>query len=315
MPRNKKNNGKNHTSKNLTVSENNDKGNGIWNIFRFGESYTSLILGIVVVVVATVVLLTAVRGRNNDVRLPEVSQKNIAVDIQDGVQALPAISTIAAVRQDSKNAVKEPTKATTATPTKEPVKKITSVPTKAVVKKITVTKTKPTNTPAPRKAVVTASPIVKVSPTVNVQKIQQDQKKVNNAQVAGKTYKVAQGDTLWSIAEKKYNSGYNWVDIKEANKISNPNMISAGQTLVLPDVKAKAPIMAGSTKGGQGAVVAQQNGKIVGNSYTVVKGDNLWNISVRAYGDGFAWVKIARVNKLSNPNLIHPGNKFIIPRE
>lgn len=303
MPRVKKNNGKNNSAKDLQVAESNNT-NSFWNIFRFGESYTSLILGIVVVVVATVVLLTAVRGRNNEVRLPEVSQKNIAVDIQDGVQVLPAISTIAAVRQDREADVEEP------------VKKVTAVPTKAVVKNITKTQVKPTNTPAPTRVVVKLSPTVKVSPTIKAQKIQNKEVKSNMAQqIKGKTYKVAQGDSLWSIAEKKYNSGYNWVDIKEANKISNPNMISAGQTLVLPDVKAKAPIMAGSTKGGQGAVVAQQSGKIVGNSYTVVKGDNLWNISVRAYGDGFAWAKIARVNKLSNPNLIHPGNKFIIPRE
>lgn len=302
MPRTKKSNGKNSSAKELQVNEGNN-GNSFWNIFRFGESYTSLILGIIVVVVATVVLLTAVRGRNNEVRLPDVSQKNIAVDIQDGVQVLPAISTIAAVRQDRDADVEE-------------VKKVTAVPTKAVVKNITKTQVRPTNTPVPTKIVIKSSPTIKISPTVKAQKAQDKVVKESKSQkIEGKTYKVAKGDTLWSIAEKKYNSGYNWVDIKEANKISNPNMISAGQTIVLPDVKAKAPIVAGTSKGGSVGKSVAQGEKIVGNSYTVVKGDNLWNISVRAYGDGFAWVKIARVNKLTNPNLIHPGNKFIIPRE
>jgi nucleoid-associated protein YgaU len=36
-------------------------------------------------------------------------------------------------------------------------------------------------------------------------------------------YTVKEGDTLWSIAEKFYKSGYNWVDIVEANSLANPN--------------------------------------------------------------------------------------------
>ena len=33
-----------------------------------------------------------------------------------------------------------------------------------------------------------------------------------------KTYTVKFGDYLWSIAEKIYGSGYNWVDLADANK-------------------------------------------------------------------------------------------------
>jgi nucleoid-associated protein YgaU len=54
--------------------------------------------------------------------------------------------------------------------------------------------------------------------------------------------------------------------------------------------------------------------KINGNSYTVVKGDNLWEIAVRAYGDGYKWTEIAKANKLANPDIIHSGNKFTLPR-
>ncbi len=53
---------------------------------------------------------------------------------------------------------------------------------------------------------------------------------------------------------------------------------------------------------------------ITGATYEVVKGDSLWKIAVRAYGDGYQWVKIARENKLVNPNLIHPGNLLALPR-
>src|SRR3989338_2033802 len=39
--------------------------------------------------------------------------------------------------------------------------------------------------------------------------------------ISGRTYKVKMGDTLWSIAEAKYQSGYNFSDIVVANKLKN----------------------------------------------------------------------------------------------
>lgn len=51
-------------------------------------------------------------------------------------------------------------------------------------------------------------------------------------------------------------------------------------------------------------------------TYTVKKGDCLWNISKRYYGKGSDWKKIYNANKKvigKNPNLIYPGQKFVIP--
>lgn len=42
-------------------------------------------------------------------------------------------------------------------------------------------------------------------------------------------------------------------------------------------------------------------------SYTVVKGDNLWSICKRHYGDGLKYKEIAKNNSIANPNLIYPG--------
>lgn len=52
-----------------------------------------------------------------------------------------------------------------------------------------------------------------------------------------------------------------------------------------------------------------------GSSYTVVKGDCLWKIAQRAYGDGSRWIEIYNANagQISNPNLIFPGQTFVIP--
>lgn len=50
-------------------------------------------------------------------------------------------------------------------------------------------------------------------------------------------------------------------------------------------------------------------------TYTVVKGDCLWNIAKKYYGDGSKWTKIYNANKskIKNPNLIYPGQKLTIP--
>ena len=52
-------------------------------------------------------------------------------------------------------------------------------------------------------------------------------------------------------------------------------------------------------------------------SYTVVKGDCLWNIAKKKehYGNGFAWPVIYKANrdKIKNPDLIYPDQVFSIP--
>lgn len=120
-----------------------------------------------------------------------------------------------------------------------------------------------------------------------------------------KMYIVKSGDSLWTIAESFYKSGYNWVDIAKANNLANPDDVFAGNQLVIPNVAPKtltvvpAPLAAHA---------------ITTNSYTVVKGDDLWDIAVRAYGDGYKWVEIARANNLANPDMIFSGNVLTLPR-
>jgi LysM repeat protein len=48
--------------------------------------------------------------------------------------------------------------------------------------------------------------------------------------------------------------------------------------------------------------------------YVVVKGDSLWKIAKQYYGNGALYTKIAAANpQIKNPNLIYPGQKFLIP--
>ena len=124
-----------------------------------------------------------------------------------------------------------------------------------------------------------------------------------------KVHIVQPNDNLWKISEKYYESGYNWVDITKENNLKNPNLISKGQELVIPEVQSKKATVLTKIADGDGKGTTA----ILESSYTVTKGDTLWNIAVRTYGDGYQWVKIARENNLSNPSLIHSGNILRLP--
>jgi nucleoid-associated protein YgaU len=48
---------------------------------------------------------------------------------------------------------------------------------------------------------------------------------------------------------------------------------------------------------------------------TVSRGDSLWRISRRAFGDGTHYAMVFRANReqIRNPNLIYPGQVFVLP--
>ena len=124
----------------------------------------------------------------------------------------------------------------------------------------------------------------------------------------GGEHTVIAGETLWSISEDLYGSGYNWTDIKNANKLTS-DRIEVGQKLLIPDVATKEPTITQKVVSATTSEAA-----ISGSTYTVVRGDSLWKIAVRSYGDGYKWVEIAKANKLVNPGLIHAGNVLTLPR-
>ena len=115
-------------------------------------------------------------------------------------------------------------------------------------------------------------------------------------------YVVKKGDNLWKIASNRYNSGYKWVDIAKENDLGNPSLLAVGQELKLPVVEAEKVEVEVAIEGGE---------------YKVERGDYLWDVSVRAYGDGYAWTKIWQANRdvLNSPDLLEIGMVLAIPRE
>lgn len=125
------------------------------------------------------------------------------------------------------------------------------------------------------------------------------------------TVKVEKGENLWTIAEKQYGSGYNWVDIAKENKLANANILVEGQELKLPKT---AVITLEQTTVPEKAEMQAVEPSITGDTYTVVKGDHLWKIAVSAYGDGYKWSEIAKANEIAHPNYIEVGQVLKLPR-
>lgn len=59
------------------------------------------------------------------------------------------------------------------------------------------------------------------------------------------------------------------------------------------------------------------NTSAIPKTHTVVKGDSLWTIARKYYGDGSKWAKIYEANKAKigkNPNVIYPKQVFVLPK-
>lgn len=159
----------------------------------------------------------------------------------------------------------------------------------------------------------------------------------------GGTYKVVEGDTLWSISEKSYGTGFEWERIAKENNVTSDIQLVVDQELRIPVIPPDASLLAvastqpttspeavatavaspvaspisspaATTAPVPPAATPTPTPTITGTSYKVVKGDTLWSIACRAYGDCFQWPKVAAANKLANPDLIFTDSTLTLPR-
>lgn len=93
---------------------------------------------------------------------------------------------------------------------------------------------------------------------------------------------------------------------------ARPKLIGAPK----PRVLARAP-SATSVASASPADVLTATPAEAGGSRVIARGDSLWALSRLAYGDGARYQAIFNANrdKIQNPNLIYPGQTFVVPQK
>lgn len=184
------------------------------------ESYISLVLGFLVVVVSGILLYNFITKRNASEPAVPAPSPTITEEV---ISTVSGTLTITAPQSTPTAVPSSPTTQPTASP----------APTASVT---------PTATPSPVMTIApsvtaTTTPKVVVSPVPAA------------ATQTGSTHTVQKGESLWKLAEKYYGSGFEWKKIAEANGLKNPRIIEVGQQLSIPSgVQKGADISATATQ-------------------------------------------------------------------
>lgn len=125
------------------------------------------------------------------------------------------------------------------------------------------------------------------------------------AQQGQTTHVVQAGENLFRIALRY---GTTWPALAAANGISNPNLIYAGQVLIIP-AGGQPPATPPPTTP-QPATPQPATPPATPQQYTVVAGDNLTRIAARF---GTTVAALVQANNIVNPNLIYVGQVLNIP--
>ena len=166
------------------------------------------------------------------------------------------------------------------TPTSEATPAITPTPSAELATPTPVAVIETSPTPVP-----TSTPAPTVAPTVVPTAVPTA---APTAEVSGPRIHVVQpGENLFRIA---LYYGMTWKALAAANGIVNPDLIYAGQRLIIPAEVSAIP--------------AEER------VHVVQPGDNLFRIALK-YGTTVEAIALA--NDISNVNLIYPGQRLVIP--
>ncbi|MDX1883263.1 alpha/beta hydrolase-fold protein [Mycolicibacterium sp. 120270] len=150
-----------------------------------------------------------------------------------------------------------------------------------------------------------------------------------------RTHTVVAGETLSALALRYYADAGLYRLIATASGVANPNVISVGQKLIMPDY-TRYTVAPGDTLSdlaqrfygdpqlnwliARASGIADPNAINVGQQliipditkHTIAPGDTLASLAQRFYGDTSFYPLIATVNNIANPNVINPGQVLVI---
>ena len=120
------------------------------------------------------------------------------------------------------------------------------------------------------------------------------------AVMAQQIHTVQQGETLYSIA-RRY--GKTVAEVAQANGLSQPYIIHAGNQLTIPPV-------GGVTQAPAPAPAEQQQQPTGTSTYIVQRGDSLATIAAQF---GTTYIELARMNNIADPDVLHVGQVLQVP--
>ena len=132
--------------------------------------------------------------------------------------------------------------------------------------------------------------------------------------VTEQTIKLKAGDTIKLEGLGKYLSGDYYIkDI--TRQISNSGYTHSATVIKTDFGESLKSSTKNSAKTEEKSVSSTPKASEAKRTYTVKKGDCLWKIAKQFYGNGADYTKIydANTGQIANPNLIYPGQTFIIP--
>ncbi len=132
---------------------------------------------------------------------------------------------------------------------------------------------------------------------------------------------VAEGESLWQIAQKYYDNGEYWRSLANSNpKAVGPNgQVRVGVRLVIPNKAGLANLNAPQANTQAPKPSSQTADRKPRPSpiriYVVEPNDSLWTIAQATLGDGNRWEEIYEANRkrLTKPDAIQVGQKLTIP--
>lgn len=125
-----------------------------------------------------------------------------------------------------------------------------------------------------------------------------------------KKYTVKSGDTLVTIAKEFYGDSGKWQLISKANNNLDPKKLKIGMVLIIPEVGGKAKPATGVTPAPEAP--AEASGE---RTHTIAKGDSLWKIAEKYYGDGKKYKLIMKANNITDASALKVGQVVKIPAE
>ncbi len=187
----------------------------------------------------------------------------------------------------------------------------------------------PTDRPATPAAEPIATPLVRTTPAVTPPARSETEAPAATpvapqprTPAAVRKYTVAEGETLWSIAEEQYGDPHLWRKILAAN----PGMderVNAGQVINLPPkedvlVPAATPTARPAPGAGEAKPTTETRDTrpaARAATYVVEKNDTLYSIAAKVLGDGNRWREIFELNKdkLARPEALKIGMELKLP--